>query len=108
MMPSTLWGEAVRHSIYILNRLPTRSLSGIMPFEAWTGEKPDFGHLRIFNCMAHMKVPSVNTTRLDNRSKMVVYLGKEPGTKACRLYDPDSKKIQVSRDVIFEENRAWN
>lgn len=33
-MPSNMWGEAVRHSIYILNRLPTRALTGMTPHEA--------------------------------------------------------------------------
>lgn len=107
-MPSNLWREAVRHSIYVLNRLPTRALSGITPYEAWNEKKPDLSHLRTFGCVAHIKIPSVHTTKLDDISKLVVYLGKEYGTKAWRLYDPDSGKIQVSRDVIFEENRAWS
>lgn len=55
-----------------------------------------------------MKVPSVHTKNLDDRSKMVVYLGKEADTKACRLYDPDSGKIFVSRDIVFEETRCWD
>lgn len=70
-------GEAVRHSVYVLNRLPTRALSGETPYEAWTGNKPDIGYIR------------------------------EPGTKACRLYDPESEKIHVSRDVVFEEGKSW-
>ncbi|KAL8145519.1 hypothetical protein AgCh_003617 [Apium graveolens] len=54
-----------------------------------------------------MKLPSVHTTKLDDRSKLVINLGKEPGTKAYRLYDPERKIVHVSRDVIFEENKAW-
>ncbi|KAL8109491.1 hypothetical protein AgCh_025550 [Apium graveolens] len=40
-------------------------------------------------------------------SKPVVNMGKEPGTKAYRLYDPNSNKVFVSQDVIFEENKSW-
>jgi len=29
-------------------------------------------------------------------------------SKAYRLYDPTSKKIVVSRDVVFEENECWD
>lgn len=54
-----------------------------------------------------MKVPSVHTTKLDNRRKKVVYLGREPGMKACRLYDPEVERLIVSRDVVFEETKAW-
>lgn len=106
-MPLYFWGEAVRHAVYVLDRLPTRALSGCTPYEAWSGKKPDLGHLKTFRCLAHMKVPSVHTTKLDDRSRVVVYLGKEPGTKAHRLYDPQSKRICVSRDVVFEESKSW-
>ncbi|XP_074322910.1 uncharacterized protein LOC141659881 [Apium graveolens] len=99
-------GEAVRHSVYILNRLPTRALSGKTLYEAWTGEKPNIDHIRVFSCTSHMKIPSVYTKKLDDRNKSVVYLGKEPGTKAHRLYDPVIRKLHVSRDITFEEKKA--
>ena len=54
-----------------------------------------------------MKVPSVNTKKLDDRSIQVVNLGSEPGTKAYRLYDPVAKRVHVSRDVVFEETKGW-
>lgn len=65
-LPLMLWGEAIRHSIYVLNRLPTRSVSGMTPYEAWCGNKPNIGHIRVFGCLAHMKLPSIQTTKLDD------------------------------------------
>ena len=32
-VPKYLWGEAVRHSTYIINRVPTRALDNITPYE---------------------------------------------------------------------------
>lgn len=58
-MPAMLWGEAVRHSVYLLNRLPTRSLTGQTPYEAWFERKPNVSHVRVFGCKAHMKVPQI-------------------------------------------------
>lgn len=55
-----------------------------------------------------MKIPSVHTKKLDNRSKCVVHLGREAGTKGYRLYDPDTHTIYVSRDVVFEEAKGWD
>ena len=106
-LPMMLWGEAVRHSVYVLNRLPTRSISDQTPYEAWTGLKPNIGHICTFVCVTHMKIPSVHTKKLDDRSMEVINLGREPGTKAYRLYDPVSKRVMVSRDVVFDENRSW-
>ncbi|KAL8112462.1 hypothetical protein AgCh_019968 [Apium graveolens] len=107
-LPAIFWAEAVRYSVYILNRLPTRALSRVTPYEAWTGRKPDMGHIRIFGCLAHMKLPANQVTKLSNRSKMVIKLGKEPGSKAYRVYDPENGTVHVSRDVIFEEKKGWS
>jgi len=39
-VPGRFWGEAVRHSVHLLNRLPTRPMGSRTPFEAWSGRKP--------------------------------------------------------------------
>ncbi|KAL8096387.1 hypothetical protein AgCh_037375 [Apium graveolens] len=106
-MPSEFWGEATRHAVYLLNRLPTRALTKKTPYEVWKNRKPNVSHVKVFGCVAHMKVPSVYTSKLSDRSKLVIYLGREPGTKAYRLFDPNSKTLHVSRDVVFEENKSW-
>lgn len=58
--------------------------------------------------MAHIKQPSAHLRKLDDRNKLTVYIGREQGTKASRLYDPEAKKILVSRDVVFEEQEGWS
>lgn len=81
-------------------------MTGATPYEAWTKVKPEVGYLKVFGCLAYMKVPHVHTTKLDNRSKYVVHLGREAGTKAYRLYDPVSGSVNISRDVVFDEGKG--
>ncbi|XP_076918584.1 uncharacterized protein LOC143579055 [Bidens hawaiensis] len=107
-MPQNFWGEAVRHTIYVLNRIPTKALTNTTPFEALKGRKPNLKHLRVFGCVAYAKVPSNHLTKLDDRSVKMVYLGVEEGSKAYRLYDPNTKRICISRDVKFLEKDSWN
>lgn len=107
-IPSYLWGEVVRHSVYLLNRLPTKALKGRTPYEAWIGYKPNISHIKVFGCITYMKIPSVHTSKLDDRSKMVVYLGKEPGSNENRLYDPNSGMVHISRDTVFKEDSFWD
>jgi hypothetical protein len=78
------------------------------PFEAWHGKKPSVGHMKTFGCTAHVKLVGPNQTKLADRSKKMVFLGYEPGTKGYKLLDPDTMRLTVSRDVIFEENVPWD
>ncbi|KAK1419766.1 hypothetical protein QVD17_29081 [Tagetes erecta] len=107
-VPQNLWGECARHVVYIQNRITTKALKKVTPYEALRGFKPNLSYLRVFGCCAHVKIPSVNLKKLDDRSKMLVYLGSEPGSKAHRLYDPSKNQIHVSIDVTFEETRKFD
>ncbi|KAK9076273.1 hypothetical protein SSX86_004606 [Deinandra increscens subsp. villosa] len=106
-VPETLWGEAVRHTVYVLNMLPTKGVKGLTPYEAWKKRKPTVQYLKVFGCIAHVKRITGHLSKLDDRSRAMVYVGKEPGSKAFRLFNPKENKIVVSRDVIFEEKRNW-
>lgn len=106
-MLAMMWEEAVRYSIYILNRLPTKALNGETPYEAWTGAKTKVDHLRIFGCLAHVKTSNVALGKLDDRSIEMVYIGKEPGSKAHRLFNRNTGRLHVSRDAVFEEDKGW-
>ncbi|KAG6486758.1 hypothetical protein ZIOFF_055337 [Zingiber officinale] len=106
-MPARFWGEEVRHAVYLLNRLPTKALGDRTPFEAWMGRKPHLTHLRVFGCVAYVKNTTLHLKKLDDRSSPMVYLGVEEGCKAHRLFNPRHGKLQVSRDVVFQENSEW-
>ena len=108
IVPGRFWGEAVRHAVYLLNRLSTKALDERTPFEAWNGRKPHLAHLRLFGCIAHAKVTTPLSKKLDDRSQSMVYLGVEDGCKVHRLFDPRHGKIHVSRDVKFNESMEWS
>ncbi|KAJ0941493.1 putative RNA-directed DNA polymerase [Helianthus annuus] len=105
-VPDTFWGEAVRHAVYVLNRVSTKALNNMTPYERWKGRKPTLQHLRVFGCVAYVKKFN-EITKLSDRSETMVYLGVEKGSKAYRLYNPKENKIVVGRDVEFEEKKIW-
>lgn len=107
-MPNVLWGEAVRHATYLINRVATRSLVGRTPYEALRGAKPNLEHLRVFGCVCYARTEVAGRKKLDDRSRILVHLGTEPGSKAYRMMDPVKKTIVVSRDVKFDEEKRWN
>ncbi|KAK9074991.1 hypothetical protein SSX86_003310 [Deinandra increscens subsp. villosa] len=106
-VPETLWGEAVRHTVYILNRIPTKAVKDTTPYESWKKTKPNLQYLKIFGCLAHVKVMSGHQKKLEDRSTPMVYLGKEQNSKAYRLLNPKTSKLVISRDVVFQEDKSW-
>ena len=106
-LPNHLWGEAVRHSTYLINRAATRVIKSTTPYELFKGRKPNIEHLRVFGCIGYTKIDTQHLKKLDNRSRTLVHLGTEPGSKAYRLFDPTLQRVVVRRDVIFDEDRAW-
>lgn len=78
------------------------------PYEVYRGSKPNLSHLRTFGCIGYAKVVNPHLKKLEDRSRVLIHLGTEPGSKAYRMYDPQTRKISVSRDVIFDETKGWN
>jgi hypothetical protein len=107
-MPPTFWGEAVKTAVYLLNRAPTRSVDGMTPYEAWHGKKPSVHHLCTFGCVAHVKRLGPGIDKLADRSTPMIFVGYEEGSKAYRVYDPTPRKVRITRDVKFEEQRKWD
>lgn len=107
-VPNWLWGEAVRHATYLINRIATRSLMAKTPYEALRCKKPSLAHLRTFGCVCYARTETARRRKIDDWSRALVHLGTEPGSKAYRLLNPSSKRIIVSRDVVFDEEKAWN
>lgn len=107
-MPKEFWAEGVRWITYVLNRSPTTALENQTPEEAWNGFKPDVKHFKVFGCIGHVHIPEAKRTKLDNKSCKCIFLGFSEESKAYRMYNPTSKKILVSRDVVFEESKNWD
>ena len=49
-LPKFLWGEAIKHAVYLKNRTSTKALDGKTPFEAFHGTRPNLYGLPEFGC----------------------------------------------------------
>jgi hypothetical protein len=106
-VPSVFWGEAIATAVWILNRVPTKALEGVTPYEAWHGRRPDISYFRTFGCTAFVKKVKPNLKKLEDHGTPVVFIGYEPGAKAWRFYDPVARHAVVSRDAVFDETASW-
>ena len=55
-LPMHLWVEATRTTMYVQNCTPCRVLDKKTPEEAFSGEKPEVNHLRIFGFWVYIPI----------------------------------------------------
>jgi hypothetical protein len=94
-------------AVHILNRVPTKALNGMTPYEAWHDKASAVAHLRMFGCLAFTK-DLTQLKKLDDRNHPGVIIGYADGAKAYRVLDPTTQRVRVSRDVVFDESRGWD
>jgi hypothetical protein len=109
--PAFLWPGLITGVAHTLNRTPTRSLDGMTPYEALTGNKPDISHLRILGCKAYVHIPKekrAKSFKFDSRAAPGILVGYD-GTKIYKIWipgptDESSGKIVRASAVTFDES----
>lgn len=100
-VPRKLWAEAVAAAVYIRNRLCDTQSSSMTSYEAIFGKRPQLGHVRMFGCDCYAHLPTA--TGWDPRAKKVMLCGYDPSSTNYRVYDQKTDKIQIVRNVRFNE-----
>src|SRR5947207_2419646 len=103
-----LWAEVILIACHIRNRLSSRSLDGMSPHEAWTGQKSRVRHIRKFECLIYRHINKKTSRKKLNRKSMKGYLIDYNSTGIYRIYHSEIKTIKISRDIIFCENEFIN
>ena len=63
-LPTFLWGFALQTTTYILNRVPSKSIS-TTPYEIWHGKVLSFKYVKIWGCPSYIK--KLKTYKLEAR-----------------------------------------
>jgi hypothetical protein len=77
------------------------------PEEAFSGKKPSVEHLRIFGCPVYIHVPKDKRKKLEPSGKKGIFVGYNDTSKAYNIYVPGQQKIEISKDVTFDEKIAF-
>ena len=101
-LPLFLWPEAVAYATYLKNRSPTRALDEpITPDEAFWGRKPDASTLQEFGSPCWVLRQDGKQGKLVSKTHSFIFTGLSDESRAYRYYNPESRQIQTSRNVIF-------
>ena len=101
-LSDNLWGEALKHAVWLKNRTSTKALGGRTPYEVFHKAKPDLRNIHEWGCKVAVHVD--NTTKLDGRAREGRWVGYDlDAIDGHRIYYPDTRTIRVERSVKFPE-----
>jgi hypothetical protein len=98
-----MWAEVSMTTVYVQNMSPHMIMKNMNLEESFTGMKLDIGHFRIFGCPVYFHVLKEKRTKLDPSGRKGTIVGYNESLKAYWIYILFQRQIEVSSDVIFEE-----
>ena len=103
-LPISLWMDALRTAVYILNRVPSKAVPKT-PFELWKGWKPSLRHLQIWGCPAEARVYNPHEKKLDLKTISGYFIGYPEKSKGFRFYCPNhsTRIVETGNARFFEK-----
>ena len=102
-LSNSFWIYTVKAKLHMYNVTPIKRADYKTPKELWSGQKPDISHLRVFSCLAWVHIPKKRRHKLQQKSKAMIFVGYEPGSKGYQFWDTAHQHFEISHDVKFEE-----
>ena len=99
-LPPNLWGYALETAVFILNRVPSKSVRKT-PYEIWKGRVPNMSFLKIWGCEVFVK--KLTSDKLEPKSDKCFFVGYPKETKGYYFYHPSENKVVVARTGVFLE-----
>jgi hypothetical protein len=103
-LPISLWMEALKTAVHILNRVSSKSVSKT-PYEMWTGRKPILNYLHVWGCPAEARIFNSSIGKLDPKTVSCHFIGYPDKSKGFRFYCPGRYiKMVETRHAVFLED----
>nr|GEW94014.1 retrovirus-related Pol polyprotein from transposon TNT 1-94 [Tanacetum cinerariifolium] len=101
--PLFLWAKAVATACYTLNRSLIHTLHGKTYYELLKGKKPDLKYFRVFGSLCYPTNDYDDVGKLKAKADICIFVGYTPTKKAYRVYNKQTRKIQETVHVTFDE-----
>ncbi|GJZ24209.1 putative ribonuclease H-like domain-containing protein [Tanacetum coccineum] len=104
-LPTTFWAEAVSTACYIQNRVLIVKPHNKTPYELFRGFKPAIGFMKPFGCHVTILNTLDNLGKFDGKSDEGFFVGYSLSSKAFRVYNTRTRKVQENLHIGFLENK---
>ncbi|GJS46979.1 ribonuclease H-like domain-containing protein [Tanacetum coccineum] len=104
-LPTTFWAEAVSTACYVQNRVLIVKPHNKTPYELFRGFKPAIGFMKPFGCHVTILNTLDNLGKFDEKSDEGFFVGYSLSSKAFRVYNIRTRKVQENLHIGFLENK---
>jgi transposase InsO family protein len=103
-LSSSYWVDAFLIATYLINRMPTAVLDNVSHFFKLFQKHHDYSLLKTFGCVCYPLLRPYMSHKLHFRSKKCVFIGYSNIQKGYRCFDPQTNRVYISRQVLFDES----
>ncbi|GJY15779.1 putative ribonuclease H-like domain-containing protein, partial [Tanacetum coccineum] len=104
-LPTTFWAEAVNTACYTFNRVRVTKPQNKTPYELLFGHKPILSYIRPFGCHVTILNTLSPLGKFDEKSDEGFLVGYSVNSKAFRVYNLVTKRVEVNLHVNFLEEK---
>ncbi|GKD40499.1 retrovirus-related pol polyprotein from transposon TNT 1-94 [Tanacetum coccineum] len=105
LLPISFWAEAVYTACYVLNRLLVTKPQNKTPYELLIGKSPSISFIRPFGCPLTILNTLDSLGKFDGKSNEGYLLGYSTSSKAFRVYNKRTKRVEENLHINFLEDQ---
>nr|GEV19706.1 hypothetical protein [Tanacetum cinerariifolium] len=103
-LPNHFGYDAYAAASFLINRIPSRSLSYSSPYELLFHFIPYYSIFHTFSCLCYPFLGDRRPNKLSSKSTPCIFLGYAPSHRGYLCYDSVTPKTYTSRHVTFYED----
>ncbi|GKA10493.1 putative ribonuclease H-like domain-containing protein [Tanacetum coccineum] len=105
LLPTIFWAEVVNNACYVLNRVLVTKPHNKTPYELIIGRPPSISFMRPFGCPVTILNILKPLGKFDGKAEEGFLVGYSVNSKAFRVFNTKTKKVEENLHVNFLENK---
>ena len=106
-MPSSIWNEVYKTSVYAANHIPIKRLNWKTLFKSFIRSKPTLDHIHPFGCRVYSLRHDILKLQKMLPRAQIGYLVGYDSTNIFRIWLPAQERVIRARDVKFTDGKLY-
>jgi hypothetical protein len=104
--PDRFWAEVINTACYSINRLYLHRILKKTSYELLTDKKPNVSYFRVFGSKCFILIKRGRKSKFAPKVVEGFLLGYDSNTRAYRVFNKSTGLVEVSCDIVFDENNG--